>query len=223
MRALATWCVRHRRAVVGIWLVVLVAMMAASNIVGTASTQALNLLKTALPQASGDTERIVFAVPAGSSVHDPAVQAKVEKILAEVATFPHVSKAQIISPYSTFGAKQISTDGRIAFASVTFDVTAFQVNEKQSKAFVDLVEKGSSKDLTVAVSGQIASQANKPAVGGMLGGVLLAGIVLLLVFGSVWAMALPLVSALASLGTAIGMIGLLSNVFKMPTFSTELV
>ena len=234
MRALATWCVRHRRAVIGIWLFVLVGIMAVSSIVGNAftqsfnlpnteSTQAMDLLKSALPQASGDTERIVFAVPAGSSVRDPAVEAKVNAILDEVAAFPHVAKGQIVSPYSPFGAKQISANGRIAFATVTFDVTPFAVNEKKSKAFVDLVTKGSSKDLTVAVSGQIASQANKPAVGGMLGGVLLAGLVLLLVFGSVWAMALPLVSALASLGTAIGLIGLLSNVLKMPTFSTELV
>ena len=234
MRALATWCVRHRRAVVGIWLLVLVAMMTASNVVGSAFTQSFNLpntestramdvLKAALPQASGDTERIVFAVPAGSSVRDPAVEAKVTAILDRVGTFPHVTKSQIVSPYSTFGAKQISADGRIAFATVTFDVSPFQINEKKSKAFVDLVERGSSKDLSVAISGQIASQANKPAVGGMLGGVLLAGIVLLIVFGSIWAMALPIVSALASLGTAIGIIGLLSNVLKMPTFSTELV
>ena len=36
-------------------------------------------------------------------------------------------------------------------------------------------------------------------------------------------MALPLLSALASLGTAIGLIGLLSHLLKMPQFSTELV
>ena len=36
-------------------------------------------------------------------------------------------------------------------------------------------------------------------------------------------MLLPLVSALASLGTAIGVIGLLSHLLKMPEFSTQLV
>jgi RND superfamily putative drug exporter len=36
-------------------------------------------------------------------------------------------------------------------------------------------------------------------------------------------MALPLISALASLGTAVGLIGLLSHVLKMPEFSTTLV
>jgi RND superfamily putative drug exporter len=51
MRSLATWCVRHRRAVVGIWLVVLVAMMAASTIVGSAFTQSFNLPNTESTQA----------------------------------------------------------------------------------------------------------------------------------------------------------------------------
>ena len=78
-------------------------------------------------------------------------------------------------------------------------------------------------DLQVAVAGQVAESADRVSFGGTGLGIILAGIVLLLVFGSVFAMALPLVSALASLGTAIGVIGLLSHGLKMPQFSTELV
>ena len=73
------------------------------------------------------------------------------------------------------------------------------------------------------MAGQVAEAADRVSFGGTGLGIILAGIVLLLVFGSVFAMALPLVSALASLGTAIGVIGLLSHVLKMPQFSTELV
>ena len=54
-------------------------------------------------------------------------------------------------------------------------------------------------------------------------GVLLALIVLLLVFGSVFAALLPIVSALFALGTAIGIIGTLSHVLKMAQFAPELV
>ena len=78
-------------------------------------------------------------------------------------------------------------------------------------------------DLQVAVAGQVAESADRVSFGGTGLGIILAGIVLLLVFGSLFAMALPLVSALASLGTAIGVIGLLSHALKMPQFSTELV
>ena len=77
--------------------------------------------------------------------------------------------------------------------------------------------------LQVAVAGQVAESADKQSFGGTGLGVLLAGVVLLLVFGSLFAMALPLLSALASLGTAIAVIGLLSHLLKMPQFSTELV
>jgi RND superfamily putative drug exporter len=232
MRALATWCVRHRRAVVGTWLGILILLTVLSSTLGTAytqsfnlpnteSTQAADLLKKALPAQSGDTERIVFAVSKGESVTSPAIKARVEKMLAEVSDFPHVSN--VTSPYSPLGTKQVSADERIAFAIVNFDVLPFKVNEANSQRFVDIAASADSRDLTVAVSGQIASQSEKPSVGGTWIGVGLAGLVLLLVFGSVWAMALPLVSALASLGTAIAVIGLLSNVFKMPTFTTQLV
>ena len=46
---------------------------------------------------------------------------------------------------------------------------------------------------------------------------------LFLVFGSLFAMAMPLASALIALGTAISVIGLVSKVMTMPVFSTELV
>ena len=75
----------------------------------------------------------------------------------------------------------------------------------------------------MAVAGQLAEMADRQAFGGTLLGVLLAAVVLYLVFRSGFAMALPLASALASLGTAIGLIGLLSHVLKMPQFSVELV
>jgi RND superfamily putative drug exporter len=74
----------------------------------------------------------------------------------------------------------------------------------------------------VAVGGQVAELTNKISVGGLPLGVLAAGIVLLVVFGSLLAMALPLISALASLGVAIGLIELLSHSLKMPQFASEL-
>ena len=73
------------------------------------------------------------------------------------------------------------------------------------------------------MAGQVAEAADRVSFGGTGLGIILAAVVLLLVFGSIFAMALPLVSALASLGTAIGVIGLLSHALKMPQFSTELV
>jgi RND superfamily putative drug exporter len=107
---------------------------------------------------------------------------------------------------------------------VTFDEQANTLPTSVATDLVNTVKSATGRGLTVAVSGQLAEDAVKPTFGaGTLAGVVLAGIVLLLVFGSFFAMILPLVSALASLGTAVGLIGLLSHVMKMPEFSTTLV
>jgi putative drug exporter of the RND superfamily len=232
MKSLATWCVRHRVVVVVLWLIALVGMSLLSRSVGTAysnsfslphteSTQALDLLKAAAPRQSGDQERIVFHTTDGTPVTDPSVRVPIESMMAKLEQLPHVTVVE--GPYTTVGAHQISADGRTAFINVTFDVQGQNVTATQAKHFVNTALTAQGKNLQVAVSGQIAEQADRQSLGGTGLGILLAGVVLLLVFGSLFAMALPLVTAMASLGTAIGLIGLLSNLFKMPEFSTQLV
>ena len=232
MKSLATWCVRHRVKVLILWLVALVGMIGLSRAVGTdytnsftlphtESTQALDLLQAAEPAVAGDREQIVFHTTDGTKVTDPAVKTTVNEMLAKVAGLPHVSK--ITSPYDPFGANQISADGTTAFATVNFDTLGQNIPTSEAEKFVSTAQTAIQPGLQVAVAGQVAEAADKPSFGGTGLGVILAGIVLLLVFGSVFAMALPLLSALASLGTAIGLIGILSHVLKMPQFSTELV
>ena len=74
----------------------------------------------------------------------------------------------------------------------------------------------------MAVTGQLAEQANNQSFSSTGLGVLLALIVLLLVFGSFFAAILPILSALFALGTAIGVIGLFSHAIGMPSISPEL-
>ena len=232
MKRLASWCVRHRVIVLLGWLAALVLASGLSQSVGTAysnsfslpnteSTKALSLLQAAAPAVAGDREQIVFHTTDGAKVTDPSVQATVTTMLDKVKALPHVSN--ISSPFGPLGANQVSADGRTGFATVTFDALSQNIPTAQAKTFVQTAQTAIGPNLQVAVAGQVAEAADRVSFGGTGLGIILAGIVLLLVFGSVFAMALPLVSALASLGTAIGVIGVLSNVLKMPQFSTELV
>ncbi len=232
MKSLATWCVRHRLIVLLLWLTALVGMTAISAAVGTdysnsfslpntQSTQALNLLQHSEPNLAGDREQIVFHTTGGTRVTDPDVKSSVDAMLAEVAKLPHVTN--IVSPYDPLGAAQVNADGTTAFAAVTFDQQAQYISTPEAQQLVSTAQSAAGPNLQVAVAGQVAEAADKQSFGGTGLGVILAGIVLLLVFGSVFAMLLPLLSALASLGTAIGVIGLLSHLLKMPVFSTELV
>jgi putative drug exporter of the RND superfamily len=232
MKVLASWCVRHRVIVVLLWLVALVGTSVISQAVGTAysnsfslpnteSTKALSLLQAAAPSVAGDREQIVFHTTGGAKVTDPAVESSINTMLAKVKKVPHVT--EITSPYSPFGAVQISADRKTAFAIVTFDRQGQNISTPVADQLVSTAQTANSATVQVAVAGQVAEAADKQSFGGTGLGVILAGIVLFLVFGSLFAMALPLVSALASLGTAIGVIGLLSHLLKMPVFSPELV
>jgi putative drug exporter of the RND superfamily len=232
MTSLATWCVRHRRAVLAIWILVLIGAVALARGVGSAytnnftlphtqSTQALSLLQSGAPAQSGDREQVVFHTTNGTPVTNPAVQARVEAVLADLQRMPSVSS--VVGPYGASAATQISADRSTAFANVTFDKLAQNLSVSEAKQFVATAQRGGGGGLEVAVAGQLGEEANKQSFGGTLPGVILAGIVLYLVFGSVFAMLLPLLSALASLGTAIAVIELLSHVLKMPVFSTQLV
>ncbi len=232
MRALATWSFRHRRVVVGGWLLVLIALLVISRVVGpaysnnftlpdTESTRALDLLRAAAPQESGDTEQIVIGIESGAKVTDVPVQQRIEQMLAEVARLPHV--VAVVSPYSPEGAQQVSRDGTVAFATVSLKEEAQNLSMSFAKDFVRTATSAEGDGVVVAVSGQLAQLANQPAVGGTGFGVITAGIVLFLVFGSLFAMAMPLASALVALGTAVSVIGLVSHAMQMPDFSSELV
>ena len=232
MRTLAGWCVRHRRLVVILWLVVLVASLTLVKSVGTAytnsfsfpntqSSDAIKLLQAAAPKQSGDIEQIVYATSGGAKVTDPAIEQKITTMIAKVEALPHV--APVVSPYSPESAHDINPTKTVAFITVTLDQQFSGLTQPEGKKFVATATAPAGHDLRIAVTGQLAELSNKQSFGGTLPGVILALAVLLLIFGSIFAALLPLISALFALGTAIGIIGTLSHVLKMPVFSPELV
>jgi RND superfamily putative drug exporter len=230
VRKLGKWCFTHRLITVLAWvgtLLALTAIHAAAgsaysdnfDLSGTQSFDAVHLLQRAAPKASGDTDQIVIAVDNGK-VTDPAVRSQVESMLTNVAKLPHVSA--VSSPYAPTGAAQISPSGQIAFANVQFDVQANKITAAGAKQFVNTARAGAGNGVKVEVGGQVAEAANQNGASGLPFGFLAAGVVLFLVFGSLLAMALPLLTAGLALGTGIAVIGLLSHAIQMASFSSEL-
>jgi putative drug exporter of the RND superfamily len=225
------WAAAHRRAVPLIWLVLLIGALGISGAVGTKfannfslpgteSQRAADLLKRDFPAQAGDSDQIVFAVRQGA-VTDAAVRARVAPMLARVARLPHVTG--ISSPYAGAGAKTISADGKIAFATVTFDQRANILPASATERVIGVAKSAGSAQLQVALGGQAIEQVQKPALGAATAiGLLAAVIVLLITFGSFIAMGLPIITALLGLGTGIGLAGLASQVIDMPNFATEL-
>ncbi len=230
MRALAGWCFTHRRIVVAAWIAALIGLTGISQSVGstykdsfslpgTQSFEALTLLQHAAPAASGDREQIVVAVEHGK-VTDPAVRARVDAMLARVAALGDVSS--VASPYGSAGAAQISSSGRIAFANVTLTKQAAKITSGEAKHFVDAARTGAGNGLQVEVEGQVAKAAARTNVSTTGLGAAAALVVLLLVFGSLLAATLPLLTAGIALGSSVAVIALLSHVMNIASFSSEL-
>ena len=230
MRAFAAWSVRHRRLVVIGWLTALIGLSVASQSVGssykdsfslpgTQSFEALGLLQRAAPKAAGDREQIVVAVKRGK-VTDPAVRTQVEAMLTKVAALGDV--ASVASPYTPAGAAQISSSGQIAFANVTLTKQAAKITTGEAKRFVATARTGARHGVEVELEGQVARAANPASISTTGVGAAAALVVLLLVFGSLLAATLPLLTAGIALGSSVAVIALLSHVLNIASFSSEL-
>jgi RND superfamily putative drug exporter len=229
----ARWCYQHRVIVVIVWLAVLLSVIGIERLVGSAysnaftlpgteSSRALDLLSAALPKQAGDSDTIVWHVDSGS-VNDPAVQKRVQFVLEEVGAAPSVTAVR--SPYGPGGAAQISKDGKTAYATVVFNKQAESLPKKDVLHVVDLVKTARTAGLKVEVGGQAIQSANQtPPSNSTAIGLIAAAVIILLAFGSLAGMALPLVTASVALGTAVFAIDLLSHVISVaviaPTLAT---
>jgi putative drug exporter of the RND superfamily len=225
------WAAQHRRLVLLGWIVALVGTFGASSAVGTNygnsfslkgtdSQRAVDLLKRDFPAQSGDSDQIVLHARSGS-VTDATVRARVASVLARIARLPHVSG--VVSPYSRAGARAVSRDGQIAFATVSFDERANVVPKAAVERVISLADSARSPHLEVQLGGQAIEQVERVSLGTATAvGLIAAMIVLLVTFGSALAMGLPILTALLGLGTAIGLAGLASQLITTPDFATQL-
>ena len=209
-----------------LWLAVLAAAFGTSQIVGsryvndfqlpqTGSQQARSLLAAGFPQQSGDRDQIVFRARSGK-LADPAIRRTVAALLARIDALPHVSS--VTSPFAP-GADAVSRDGSIGFATVVLDRQANGTTQR----VIAIAASGRSPGLQVELAGPAIEQVQRTAIGStMVVGLVAAVAVLLLSFGSLLAMGLPILTALFGLGTGIGIVVLVSHALDMPDFSGEL-
>ncbi len=228
LQRLAHACYRHRWRVVLLWLAALVAVniigsQIGSNysqsfsLPGTESQRAIDLLQARFPAKAGDSGQIVFADAAG--VRDPAVEARMSDVFARVAHVAGVTGVD--SPYAGNGARQISTDGTVAYATVDFAARGNQIPTQSTDSIESIASAAGAPALHVELGGQMFQ--SKPAFGATeLIGIVAAIIILLVVFGSVLAMGLPIMTALAGIGIGLALVEMISQVLSTPNFATEL-
>ncbi|MCW2857670.1 MAG: hypothetical protein JWR52_3285 [Marmoricola sp.] len=231
MAALARWCLRRRLLVIALWLAALAGLTAAATVMGSAysnnyevsgteSSKAAALVAKAFPGETGDSDAIVWHTTAGT-VRAGAVEHRLAATLAKVAELPGV--ASVASPYDAEGAARISGDGHTAYATVTFDKPVEKLGAGEVRQVVGTARAAADSNVQVALGGSaIALTEGTSAHLSELIGVAVAAVVLLLAFGSLFAMFLPIATALVGVGTAYMGIVLLGHLMTVADFAPML-
>jgi len=228
MSALARWCYQHRLIVIAIWIGLLVGLAGLSQAVkttydnsftlpGTGSGNAQQLLQRSAPAQAGDSDTIVWQVSHGT-VRDPVVRARMSAMLARVASVPEV--AAVTSPYTPGGAAQISRDGHTAYATVNFTKAAGNLDKADVNQVVSTADAARAPGVAVALGGQAIEQTEQaPLSSASAIGIIAAAVILFIAFGSLFAMALPIVTAVAGVGSGLMIMAPLSHAITMVDFA----
>ena len=226
---LGRWCFHNRGKVALLWVAALIVAGGVSGAVGTAystefalpdveSRRGFDILDEhfADSSAGGEGGTIVFRAEQG--VTDPEVQREMTAFFEEASRIEGIT---LIGPYTEEGAQQVASQGpeagRIAYAQIGLprDITL----EEAAVISAELRElMPQIPGVQIEIGGALLAEFEVPS--SELLGLAFAIIVLILAFGSVLAMGLPIGIALAGIGMGTILAGLLSHVLSIPDFAT---
>jgi RND superfamily putative drug exporter len=224
LERLGGFAARRHWVVIILWLVILGGLLGARHasggeyvnnytVSGSNSANGQNVLNGTFAQQGGYGGQIVFHARTGTVAQQ---QAAVNQATSNVAKLPDVIKA--VSPFSQAGAGAVSKDGTIAYSSVGWSVNPNGLDTSYLDKLNAAVEPATKAGLQVAYgggAGQIGQTTNdlKSEVIGLA----CALVLLLFMFGSLIAAAIPLLSAIFSVGAGLSLLGLLAAAVTFPT------
>ena len=215
---LARFAYRRRRIVVVAWLALVVVAVTLGGrfggddttdygTPGSESSIANDLVADRFPAGSGDTVNVVWQAP---DVTAAPVQAGVRDVLGRAAGLDHVIGV-LEGP--------TSEDGTVGYATLQLDTWDMPV--EVTDELLTIADDADGDDFTVDVGGNPVQTAEQGEVSSEGIGLIVAAVILLVSFGSVLAMGLPILSAILGVGVASGLIALLANLVDVPDWATS--
>ena len=224
LERLAGFAARKHWVIIIAWLVILGGLLAARHayggeyvnnytVSGSDSAAGIDVVNSTFPQQGGFGGQIVFHARSGTV---SAQESAVNQATTNVSKLPNVIKA--VSPFSSSGSAAVSKDGTIAYASVAWNVNPDSLDTAYLDKLNNAVAPATKAGLQVeygAGAGQIGQKTAD--LKSEIIGLSCALVLLLLMFGSVLAAAIPLVSAIFSVVAGLALLGLLAAAVTFPT------
>jgi putative drug exporter of the RND superfamily len=217
--------------VLAAWIIAAVAVIGASVSIGSRfsdnfsssalpAQQAQNVLDAKFPDQAGATVDVVLHSASALTADQNA--ATIGELVAAVRRLPDV--ASVTSPLAAGGQHQLAAGSRTGFAVVQFTVSADNLPGADASSVISTALGFARPGLQVAVGGAPADNVVSAAPGSSEGfGITAAIIIMLLAFGSVVAMGLPILIALTGVGLGFGIVDALSHLLTVPSFGPELM
>jgi putative drug exporter of the RND superfamily len=225
-------CVRHRLVVVAVWLVVVVGLALSARAVGpnvndnltlpgSDSQQATDLLEQRFPSQANGVNPVVLVAPAGAKLTDDRFAAPIDTTVSALRGDADVREAT--SPLSEGGSAFLAKDKGTGYIALNLRASPSDLTTDDAERIVAEADPARKAGLSVGFGGYLGQKVSKPethlseAVG--LG---MAVIVLLVTFGTVVAMGLPIITAIFGLVSGLSIITLISQVAEVPTVAPTL-
>lgn len=228
LRRLTNWCYHHRWKTLAFWVVGIIALAFAANILkddyteqftlpGSESQRAFDFLEKEFPEQSGDQIQVVFEADAG--INSAAARLIIEGYLNEVSDAPDVESIQ--SPYGENGENFIASDGTIGYATIQMSLPSTELDRNETLELVDRAQKinDESEGVTIELGGFPVVDAEFSDESQEFIGVIAAIIILLIAFGSVIAAGLPIAVALTGIAAGAGLLTIATGFLEVPDFS----
>jgi RND superfamily putative drug exporter len=238
--ALARWmraCANHTWRVVIAWLaitaglIVLVVTVGGGlkdqfEIPGSDTQKATDLIESQFASEQGSILNLVFAAPEGQRLETPARKAAIAKAIALLKTTefkPTQGRAGLDSVGDPFSKNTLSDSGRIAYAEAQFDRVIYTKDRDAVVAVEDAVRKTvEPAGVTAEFNGEAESPPIQQGIQELLG-FMAAFIVLLIVFRTLVATAIPISLAIVAVGTAFILLFILAGLTDINTITPILV
>ena len=231
MYRLGLFAGRHRGVVVIVWVLLAAALIGVISQVGavtnndlslpgTDSQRAFDLLAKDFPPQQNGSSPIVFHASTGT-VTSPDAKAAIQRAFHSIEKAPHVNT--VVSPFSQQGQAQLSDDKKTALVTVLLSVYGSDLTVEVADDILDRALPARAAGLQVAAGGPIGSTLSQPATeSSEIVGIVAAMVILTLVFGSLVAMGMPILTAVIGLSVGLSAIGLLGHLFNVPSVAPTL-
>ncbi len=217
--------------VLAAWLIVTIAIVAASHALGettsedlalpgTDSQRATETLESSFPDQAHGTSPIVLHADKGKLTEAKYASA-VDQAAANVAKAPHV--AAVVNPLTPQGASALSKDQMTGYLSVTLAVSPGELSVSEAQQIIAAADPAKAAGLEVETGGQLGQKVSKPSTeSSELIGIIAAMIILALTFGTLVAMLLPILNAIVALLLSLAIVRLLGHVTTVPSVAPTL-